>query len=234
MEDVEVPSDTVEEFLRLSSEVERGYPLQYAIGEWDFFGRAFKVAPGVLIPRPETELLVEKVLQRLDKKPKVGYEIGVGSGCISITLLLERPNLLMHACDIQPKALELSRENARLHGVDDRLILHEGSMFEPVKGMRFDFVVSNPPYIPEFYWERLDEGVRLEGYLSLIGGPKGYEFYEAVSEEMHEHLKEDGFFAFEMGHDQGRVVRDIFSSKGYKVEVYKDYSGQDRVVVGWR
>ena len=233
-EDMEVSPDIVESFLELSSKVGKGYPLQYAIGEWDFYGRTFKTKEGVLIPRPETEILVEEVLKRLDYEERVGYEIGVGSGCISITLLLERPKLVMHACDIQEKAIELSKENALLHGVGDRLILHKGSLFEPVKGMKFDFIVSNPPYIPEYQWEKLPEGVRLEGYQSLIGGTKGYEYYEKIALEVEDYLKDGGFFAFEIGHDQGKVVTDIFRAVGFNVELHKDLSGQDRVVVGWK
>ncbi len=233
-QDMQVSHQVVEKFLELSSKIEQGYPLQYAIGEWDFFGRTFRVQEGVLIPRPETEVLVERVLEKIDNRERVGYEIGVGSGCISITLLLERPNLVMHACDINPKAIELSKINATVYKVEERFILHFGSLFEPVEGMLFDFIISNPPYIPQDYWDKLEDGVKLEGYQSLIGGEKGYEFYEKIAKEISIYLKKEGFFAFEIGHDQGKVVQEIFASVGFETKVYKDYSGKDRVILGWK
>ncbi len=213
--------------------LKEGYPLQYLLGEWDFYGRAFKLVEGVLIPRPETELLVEKTLGLLEKtRDYVGLEIGVGSGCIAITLLLEREGVFMYGTDINPKALEVSQLNAEIHGVAHRLRLFQGKDFEPVKDMKFDFIVSNPPYIPEGYWEKLPQGVKLEGRESLIGGEKGWEFYERFSESVEKHLRNGGFFALEIGHDQGDVIKEIF--KNFRIEIFKDYSGQDRVVIGWK
>ncbi len=215
--------------------LENGYPLQYLIGEWDFYGRTFKVKEGVLIPRPETEILVEKCLEKIPREGSIlGFEIGIGTGCISITLLLERENLIMYGDDVNDRATELAKANAELHGVKSRFIILKGDMFEPVKGMKFNFVVSNPPYIPQKEWEKLPKGVRIEGMVSLIGGEKGYEFYEGFSKEVGDFLKDDGFFCLEIGHDQGSVVRDIFSKKGFEVIVYKDYTNNDRVVLGWK
>lgn len=234
MEDYEVPFNEVERYISMLSRLEEGYPLQYLLGEWEFYGRTFKVEEGVLIPRPETELLVEKILTTVNKdRPLKGFEIGVGTGCISVTLLLEIPSLVMYADDVNPKALQLAYQNACMHQVQDRLYLMEGSLFEPVRGMRFHLVVSNPPYIPEGMWDSLPTTVKWEGKTSLIGGPKGYEFYEKIASEIHHFLEEDGMFFLEIGHDQGSVVRDIFEEKGFRVEVFKDLAGQDRVVVGW-
>jgi len=228
----EVSKTFLEEYQRALAKLEEGYPLQYLLGEWDFYSRTFRVKEGVLIPRPETELLVEKTLENLQKdKEYVGLEIGVGSGCISITLLLERERLFMYGTDVNPIALEVSEENAQRHKVSHRLKLLYGKDFEPVKGMKFDFIVSNPPYIPESYWEKLPEGVKLEGRTSLIGGQKGWEFYERFSRQLKDHLKAGGFFVLEIGHDQAQVVRELL--KDYRVSIFKDYSGQDRVVVGW-
>ena len=235
MEDYDIPPYVERNFFSLLEERKEGKPLQYLMGEWDFFGRTFRVKEGVLIPRPETELLVEKVLDLLPNEKRLeGYEIGVGSGCISITLLSERPLLSMTGCDINPSAVELSRENARLHNVEDRLEVYVGDMFSPVRGRKFDFVVSNPPYIPAGRWKDLPEEVKREGYSSLIGGEKGYEFYERFAEEVCGYLREGGFVALEIGHDQGKKVRDILGSAGFEVKIFKDLSGQDRVVVGWR
>ncbi len=229
----EVSQELLEEYESSLRRLEEGYPLQYLIGEWDFYGRTFKVSEGVLIPRPETELLVEKTLELLDPdKDHVGLEIGVGSGCIVISLLLERQRLFMYGTDINPKALELTRINAQKHGVTKRLELLQGKDFEPVRGLSFDFVVSNPPYIPERFWENLPEGIKLEGMSSLIGGKKGWEFYERFAKEIKNYLKQGGFFILEIGHDQGEIVKKLF--KDFSPKVFKDYSAQDRVLVGWR
>jgi release factor glutamine methyltransferase len=235
IEDREVSRDLQEKYLRSMKLLEEGYPLQYILGEWDFYGRTFKVKEGVLIPRPETELLCEKVLELIPTDGEyVGFEIGVGTGCISITLLLERKNLIMYADDVQDTALELAKENAKIHKVEKRLILKKGDMFEPVEGMVFDFIVSNPPYISQREWENLPLGVRLEGWTSLIGGKKGYEFYERFAQEVQKFIKDRGFFALEIGHDQGAILKKLFTEKGFRVDIFKDYAGQDRVIVGWR
>jgi Methylase of polypeptide chain release factors len=138
----------------------------------------------------------------------------------------------MYGTDINPKALELTRINAENYGVSQRLKLLQGKDFEPVKGLRFDFVVSNPPYIPEDLWESLPEGVKLEGKDALIGGKKGWEFYERFAQQVGDFLKENSFFVLEIGHDQGQIVRELL--KDYSPKIFKDYSGQDRVVVGWK
>ncbi|MFN3976224.1 MAG: peptide chain release factor N(5)-glutamine methyltransferase [Aquificaceae bacterium] len=235
MEDFEVPEEIKKSFFEALKLLERGYPLQYLLGEWEFYGRSFYVEEGVLIPRPETELLVEEVLKRLPKGKKLtGFEIGLGTGCISISLLLHRENLVMMANDINIKALRLAKRNAQRHGVYNRLLIFGGDLFEALKPTAFDFIVSNPPYIPEERWEGLPEGVKREGYSSLIGGPKGWEVYEKMAERIEVYLKKGGFFAFEIGHDQGKVLRELFEAKGYKLMVLKDYATQDRVVLGWR
>ncbi len=235
MEDLEVPLQVLESFLKDLERVEEGYPLQYILGEWDFYGRSFFVKEGVLIPRPETEVLVEEVLKRLPKgEPMVGLELGVGTGCISVSLLCERSNLRIIGVDINLEALRLSKKNALRHRVLDRFFLVGGDLFSPIKPYPFDLILSNPPYIPEEHWESLPIGVKLEGYTSLIGGQKGWEFYEKIASAIDNYLKPRGLIAFEIGHDQGEVVKKIFEEKGFKVNIIKDYSGQERVVLGWK
>lgn len=235
MESLEVPIEVERAFFEGLEALERGYPLQYLLGEWEFYGKSFYVEEGVLIPRPETEVLVEEVLKRLPKDKRLrGFEIGVGTGCISISLLLHCENLTMIANDINIKALRLAKRNAQRHGVSHRLLLFGGNLFEALKPTTFDFIVSNPPYIPKERWESLPEGVKREGYNSLIGGSKGWEIYEKMAESLDIYLTKEGFFAFEIGHDQGGVLKELFESKGYKAIVLKDYANQDRVVMGWR
>ncbi len=224
-----------EKFTQLVHKRREGVSTAHLIGEWDFFGRTFKVMEGVLVPRPETELLVEKALELIPENERLeGFEVGGGTGAISITLLLERPLLSMTVDDVNPKAVSLMRENAKLHGVEDRIEILEGSIFEPVRGRVFDFLISNPPYIPESAWESLPPEVKREGKLSLIGGKRGTEFYEEIAGEAKRHLKRGGFVALEIGHDQGEVVKRLLEEAGFEgVMIYKDYSGQDRVAVGW-
>ncbi len=231
----DLPTDLVTKFKKLIEERQRGVPTAYLIGEWEFMGRVFKLKEGVLVPRPETELLVEKVLEHLPAdKPLEGLDIGTGSGCIAVTLLLERPLMRMTATDINPRALEVALENARIHGVEDRLDILEGDLFTPVRGREFDLIVSNPPYIPSRMWDDLPEEVRREGELALLGGEKGWEFYERMADRVKDHLKEGGLLALEIGHDQGEVVKTLLTEGGFKeVMIYRDYSGQDRVVMAW-
>lgn len=231
----ETPPDIERKFTELIKIRQEGVSVAHIIGEWDFYGRTFKVKGGILVPRPETELLVEKVLELIPENEKMeGFEVGGGTGCISITLLLERPLLRMAVDDINSEAVELMKENARLHGVQDRLEILRGDMFEPVKGRKFDFVVSNPPYIPESMWESLPSEVKREGREALIGGEKGYEFYEKFAKEVGNYLKDKGFVALEIGHDQGEIVFKLLKEAGFReVIIYKDFSGQDRVAVGW-
>ncbi|GAB6065870.1 peptide chain release factor N(5)-glutamine methyltransferase [Aquifex pyrophilus] len=235
LEDREVPEEVVEKFNELMEWRREGYPVAYLIGEWECMGRTFKVEEGVLIPRPETEILIEKTLERIPKdRNMVGFELGVGTGCISINLLLERPLLRMEGSDINPKAVKLAMENAKMHRVEKRFKVFLGNGFEPVRGKVYDFIVSNPPYIPEKFWDFLPEEVKREGYSSVIAGKKGYEFYEEIANESPKHLKEKGFVALEIGHDQGDIVRKLFEEKGFKVRIFKDYSGYDRVVIAER
>ncbi len=231
----EIPESTRENFKKLIRERSRGIPTAYLIGEWEFYGRIFRVRRGVLVPRPETEILVEKVLEVLPKdKELTGFEVGTGTGCISITLLLERPHLTMYGTDINPEAVQLTLENARIHGVDKRLSVNHGSLFEPFKEVRADFVVSNPPYIPQGLWESLPPEVRIEGMDSLVGGKEGTEFIKKLIEESGKVLKEGGFIALEIGHDQAEKVTEIMRENGFKrIKVFRDYSGSERVVIGW-
>jgi len=230
----DIPSDTLREFRRMIQKRREGIPTAYVIGEWECMGRVFKLEEGILVPRPETEFLIEKVLEMIPKEGRVkGLELGSGSGCISVNLLLERPNLVMFATDINPKAVRVTLRNAKLHGVLERLGVVLCDLFPPFEE-RFDFIVSNPPYIPSSRWEELPPEVKREGRLSLVGGKRGWEFYERIARSAHKFLKEKGFIAVEIGHDQGKVVGDLFRGEGYDVSVFKDYSGYDRVIVARR
>ena len=211
------------------------YPLGYILGEKEFFNIKLKIEEGVLIPRPETELLVEEVLKRIpENKKTIGLEIGIGSGAISIALLKNRPNLIMYGVDISEKALQLSALNAKINNVLDRFIIIKSNLFENIPDIKFDFIVSNPPYIAQEEYETLEEEVKKEPIEALIAGKEGTEFYERIINQGINYLKEKGFFAFEIGYRQGEYVKKLLENKGFKVSIIKDYQGHDRVVIGER
>ena len=211
------------------------YPLGYILGEKEFFNIKLKIEEGVLIPRPETELLVEEVLKRIpENKKTIGLEIGIGSGAISIALLKNRPNLIMYGVDISEKALQLSALNAKINNVLDRFIIIKSNLFENIPDIKFDFIVSNPPYIAQEEYETLEEEVKKEPIEALIAGKEGTEFYERIINQGIDYLKEKGFFAFEIGYRQGEYVKNLLEKKGFKVSIIKDYQGHDRVVIGER
>ncbi|WP_457641119.1 peptide chain release factor N(5)-glutamine methyltransferase [Persephonella sp.] len=231
--DMEIPEEKRREFFSLIEKRAERYPLGYILGEKEFFNVKLKIEEGVLVPRPETEILVEEVLKRIpESEEKIGLEIGVGSGAISIALLKNRPLLVMYGVDISEKALQLSALNAKINNVLDRFILIKSDLFEKLPDMKFDFIVSNPPYVSEEEYETLEEEVKKEPLESLIAGKEGLEFYERIVKEGKEFLKPDGFFAFEIGYKQGEAVKNILEEEGFKAEIIKDLQSHDRVVLG--
>lgn len=217
-----------------------GEPLQQILGETEFFSRPFKMTPGVFIPRPETERLVEacvrllEPLRRADRSP-VALEVGSGSGAICVSLACELPRLQVHASDVNPLAVELTRRNAHALGAGARVHAVEGSRFDPLpaslKG-QVDLLVSNPPYVRSGDIAGLSVEVRdHDPSAALDGGPDGLKFYRAIASNMGEWLRPGGHVAFEIGDDQGPAVQGILAaSGGLEVEVIQDYAGRDRVV----
>ncbi len=215
------------------------YPLQYILGEREFWGMDFKVSEGVLIPRQDTEILIEETLKKLkDNKHKSnlkGFEIGVGSGIISITLLKEIETLTMIGVDINDKAIELTKANALKHEVNDRLCILKSNLFEKInKENQFDFILSNPPYIETKVIDSLQEDIKQhEPKLALDGGEDGLDFYRAIIEQSKSYISPEGFIAFEIGYNQAEAVKKIFVENGYpNVTIAKDLAGFDRVVIG--
>ncbi|WP_029520387.1 peptide chain release factor N(5)-glutamine methyltransferase [Persephonella sp. IF05-L8] len=233
--DKHLSTEEKRQFFSLIEKRAERYPLGYILGEKEFFNIKLKIEEGVLIPRPETELLVEEVLKRIPENKKIiGLEIGIGSGAISIALLKNRPNLIMYGVDISEKALQLSALNAKINNVLDRFIIIKSNLFENIPDIKFDFIVSNPPYIAQEEYETLEEEVKKEPIEALIAGKEGTEFYERIINQGIDYLKEKGFFAFEIGYRQGEYVKNLLEKKGFKVSIIKDYQGHDRVVIGER
>jgi release factor glutamine methyltransferase len=218
-----------------------GEPLQQVLGMTEFYSRPFQMAPGVFIPRPETERLVEEAVGLLAPDDHrllapVAVEIGCGTGIIGICLALEIPRLTVYATDVNPAAIELAGRNAHQLGVDPRVNFLKGSRFDPVpahlKG-EVDLVISNPPYIKrEDIAGLAPEVAQFDPHTALDGGPDGLVFYRAIASEMKQWLRPGGHVAFEIGYDQGQSVSGILTAGGaQEVQVIKDYAGQDRVVI---
>jgi len=206
-------------------------PLAYILGQREFYGRRFAVGPGVLIPRHETELLVECALDwfREGTDRRTVLDLGTGSGCIAVTLKLELPRLEVFASDVSPRALELASRNAS--DLSAEVCLLESDCFENLLGRQFDAIVTNPPYIGER--EQLPaEVTQFEPHAALFAGPTGMEFYERLAGEASAHLVAGGSLFMEVGYRQANAVAELFRDTGWNVlGVVKDIAGIDRVVI---
>lgn len=216
--------------------VQRGkyrMPLQYILGEWEFYGYPFKVAEGVLIPRQDTEILIESCKNYLFGKenPKI-LDVGTGSGIIAITLAKEIQNSFVVALDINEKAIELAKTNADLNSVDNiKIVLSD--LFSNVENEKFDLIVSNPPYISKEEYENLmPEVKKYEPQNALTDLSDGLSFYRKISTLAKNYLKEDGILIFEIGYRQAKKVKEILEENNFLVlTINKDYSGNNRVIV---
>ncbi|WP_197286844.1 peptide chain release factor N(5)-glutamine methyltransferase [Paenibacillus sp. JCM 10914] len=218
-----------------------GVPAQYIIGEQEFYGRPFTVTPAVLIPRPETELLVEAVLehgQLLAPRPSshgrlLAADIGAGSGAIAVTLALHSPTWQLLASDISSDALEVASRNAERLGAD--VEFRQGNLLEPLAGLAPDIIVSNPPYIPAEDIEELQPEVRdHEPRLALDGGEDGLRPYRIMMEQLPLLAAPPRLIAFELGQGQAEDVAAILRAAGHWAEIVtiQDLQGIDRHVLG--
>jgi release factor glutamine methyltransferase len=210
----------------------RREPLQYILGSQEFMGLDFAVTPAVLIPRHDTEVLVNEALKRAGKSSKI-LDIGVGSGCISISLAKALPDAVVTGVDTSTEALAVAGENCRTHGVTVNLL--QGSLFEPVQGQRFELIVSNPPYIPGDDLKTLQPEVRdFEPVGALDGGKDGLDFYRLIVAAAPGYLVSGGWLLVEVGMGQADDVEKLFSGGGSFTGVFtaKDAAGIDRVVGG--
>ncbi len=208
-------------------------PFSYITGEKEFMGLSFKVNSNVLIPRPDTEILVEKIINTYNQDNRLkALEIGVGSGAITVSLLKFMSNLKMDAVDISSDAIEVARQNASRHRVDDRLKLHVADLIHD-KNQKYDFIVSNPPYIAEEEYFNLDKNVLLyEPKLALYADANGLDFYQRISKELFDNLKIGGKIFYEIGYNQAQSVVEILKDNKYSnITVVKDYGSKDRVVI---
>ena len=212
-------------------------PVAYITGHREFFSLDFLVRPGVLIPRPETEILVEKVYEMrlaLGNKRISLLDLGTGSGNIAISLARRLPGDKITACDISEDAIDIAKDNARRLKVDTVEFL-QGNLFTPVKGRRFDMIVSNPPYIDREAYKKLEADIRdFEPQSALDGGCDGLDFYRHIVNVSPNFLGNAGLLLVEIGAFQAVAIKDILTASGsirYR-QVQKDYAGYDRVIVG--
>jgi release factor glutamine methyltransferase len=212
----------------------RGEPLQYITGVQDFYGREFRVTPNVLIPRPETELLVEAALELIAGKPApLICDVGTGSGCIAVTLLCERTDARAIAVDVSEAALAVAEENARRHGVSERATFKISDCFESVDPAAFDLVVSNPPYVSADALAGLQREVRdHEPRIALSPGADGLTVIRRLLNDAPAFLKTGGHLIMEIGYDQGEKVQQLIDEKHWRLhEIRPDLQGIPRIVL---
>lgn len=236
------PIDIVIDKKRLSSEelsqleddlaqIAKDYPVQYVVGHTWFYGRPFQVDERVLIPRPETEEMVDLILKNHNSDSQDVLDIGTGSGAIALTLKAERPDWQVTATDISQDALNLAAENARNLDVDVEFV--KSNLFAHLDDKKYDLIVSNPPYISHGEWEIMGPSVRkYEPQLSLFAESDGLAVYEELARQLPAHLNEKGRLYLEIGYKQGasvsRLMQEAFPQA--EVKIIPDLSGKDRVI----
>ena len=204
-----------------------GEPLQYILGEWEFYGLPFLVGEGVLIPRPDTETLIDAVLPLINKDSAV-LDLCSGSGAVAVTLK-KLKGASVTALEKSPDAVKYLIKNARLNKTDIKII--EGDIFDFSPPQKYDLIVSNPPYIKTEDIKTLQIEVQKEPLMALDGGTDGLMFYRKIAQFVP-CLKKDGAMAVEIGYDMAKEVAGIFEKAGLRCKILKDLPGNDRVVIG--
>jgi release factor glutamine methyltransferase len=210
------------------------YPLQYILGEWHFYREVFEVNEHCLIPRSDTEILVDTAVKTLPNGARF-LDLCTGSGCVAISLLANRPDTVGVGVDLFPQTLALAGRNGKKNGVDERfsLLCHDVLTPPPatLSDTRFDAILSNPPYIQNDIVPTLQAEVLFEPSAALAGGVDGLDFYRAILEKWCTLLKPEGVVLFEIGYDQGDALVSLAAAYGFTATVKKDFGGNDRVVM---
>ena len=219
------PSET--EYNAALLRLEDGEPLAYILGEWYFYNETYKVSPDCLIPRPETEHIVDELIRVLPKNARFA-DLCTGSGCIAISVLCHRPDITAIAVDISDKAITIAKQNAVLNGVSDRISFICANILkdDPLGAELFDAISSNPPYICSSVIDTLQEQVKREPRIALDGGADGLDFYRAIFGKYTNNVKSGGKIVCEIGYDQGKSLSEAFGCR-----IIKDYSSNDRVAI---
>lgn len=205
-------------------------PLQYILGSWSFMGFEFKVTPDCLIPRPDTELLCETLINSIPFGGKFA-DLCTGSGCIAISALKLRDDIIGVAVEKYEKTMEVAKENTALHNLEDRLLLKLADVTEDCLEGEYDVIVSNPPYVTADEMRRLQREVTFEPAAALTDGGDGLSIIRKIIEIYPAHLKNGGTLAIEFGAKQGPAVLKIAEEYGHRGEILKDIEGRDRVLI---
>ena len=236
-ENYELDPKATKMLLDMLEERRNNVPVQYILGNWEFFGLKMKCSKDVLIPRIDTEILVEEVisflqLSRLGFEKTIALDLCTGTGCVGISVAPFCDHIVL--ADLSSQAIELAKENAALNGVTDRISFVLSDLFNNIEG-HFGLITANPPYIPTNELSSLSEEVKKEPAMALDGGSDGLDFYRAIIPDAWEFLLPGGCLFLEVGHNQGKAVANIFHENGYKaVVMIKDLEARDRVVRGTR
>lgn len=207
----------------------KGEPIAYILGEVEFLKCRIEVSSDVLIPRPETEILVDFALKQMTSDPHQKlWDLCTGSGCIGLSIKRARPDIEVSISDISPKALAIARINAANNKLD--IDIREGDLLNPFNGEKADYVICNPPYVSQNEFAELDQSVRaFEPALALLGGERGTDFYERLSRELSQFLNPGAKVFLEIGTNQGRAIQEIFNHAPWKnLQLMKDWAGHDR------
>ena len=227
--DLQIDTDNQTEIEYITEKRIAGIPLPYLLGEWSFYGRTFKVNPHVLIPRADTEILIEKALSKINAHDL--YEIldlGCGTGIIGITIALERPLSNVTLIDQSEHAIQNTKENQTLHQVTN-VMIQKSDWFSALDQTRFDVILSNPPYL-EDNDPHLSQGLEDEPLDALVSGPTGIEAIQYIIENAKNHIKPSGWLFIEHGYNQAIILKDLFEKNGYQhIENANDIHGIHRV-----
>ncbi|SHE80953.1 release factor glutamine methyltransferase [Tissierella praeacuta DSM 18095] len=237
----EVSEEIESKFLQLVERRTEGYPIQYILGEREFMGLDFYLEEGVLIPRPDTEVLVEYIIDYINKRYKNKrikvLDLGIGSGSISLSIANYCKDVFVYGVDISDTAIKIANINKSKFGLSN-VNFYKGDLFEAIESLdlekEFQIIVSNPPYIASEEIETLDITVKdFEPRSALDGGVDGLDFYRKITPESRKYLKDNGLLIYEIGYNQGEEVRNILIDEGFReVSILKDLQGHTRVVLG--
>jgi release factor glutamine methyltransferase len=224
--DLHIDTDNQLEIEYITEKRMAGTPLPYLLGEWSFYGRTFKVNPHVLIPRADTEILIEKALSKINAHEIL--DLGCGTGIIGITIALERPLSNVTLIDQSEHAIQNTKENQTLHQVTN-VMIQKSDWFSTLDQTRFDVILSNPPYL-EDNDPHLSQGLEDEPLDALVSGPTGIETIQYIIENAKNHIKPSGWLFIEHGYNQAIILKDLFEKNGYQhIENANDIHGIHRV-----
>lgn len=225
-------AEQTEQLTVLLARRERGEPVAYLVGEREFWSLPLSVSPATLIPRPDTECLVELALERLPAAPCAILDLGTGTGAIALALANERPDCQLTGIDLQPEAVALAQHNAQKLAINNVSFL-QGSWFTPVAGQKFALIASNPPYIDEADPHLGQGDVRFEPCSALVAAEQGLADLAAIVQQAADYLEPQGWLLLEHGWQQGENVRALLNAAGFiAVATHRDYGGNDRVTLG--